>query len=192
MRAIVVGKMRMRPNDAIRLWLVLSYAALTSANTREVTIHRKKGGKISGSVVRKTDDSISLQLPDGRLGTFPLAESPLLHDPEAVQEEYDRRTAAIVGTDDGRTHLELSRWCLKNGLRFSAQEHSWKAAESNEQAVLGEVVNEVVANEDYPVARIAAERGASIFPKNLTFEFASSLTVGRKLLRAERHVAHSM
>lgn len=81
------------------------------------------GRRIEGKIVKETEDTVVIRLPNGEL-TIPRERIEKVIRTESILDEYSKRAERAETADE---HYELGLWCLKNGLKEQAREEFSRA-----------------------------------------------------------------
>jgi zinc protease len=94
------------------LLLFLCHSALSDV------IKLKNGGTITGKIVQKSDDDITVRTQSGASITISIDEVESVLTDEELQKECDKRFASAETADD---FFELGEWCESVGLKERAE-----------------------------------------------------------------------
>ena len=96
------------------------------------TVKLKNGDRVSGKVVRESEDSITVETGFGEL-TIPRADIAGIEEMAPERKDYLKRAAELA-----RKHRELAKWCGERGLEGAAQENTQVALELENELAASE------------------------------------------------------
>ena len=100
------------------------------------TVTLKDGSVLKGRITRQDKEALQILTPDRGPYPVPAAQVKAVEKGSSVWDRYDKEAAKSPDTPEG--HLDLGRWCLKQGLPWQAEEEMAKAGSAEELGKLRE------------------------------------------------------